>query len=145
MEIRIIGADRLERLSAMLVVLGGDPFLIAPHYPGRGMPTPYDWKDKRATWLVYEIAELMEQVETARYWLAGGLCDRFGIPYSDFNAEAVEAFRKGESYYPPHYERGLGAGNYVSDLWSDGKTLFLVKRVNDGSYRTWNQPLAEAV
>ena len=141
MAIKIIGEDRLERLSAMLACMGGNPCAVSSAWSMiDGLPSRRWGDDTRADYLVREIADLHEQIREARYWLAGGMQDCNGIPYSGSNRAAIAAFLRGEEYAPGTFQCGFGAGNYSGDLVARAGVLY---HVAQHEYRERLVPVAE--
>ena len=54
--------------------------------------------------------------------------------YDHWDRVVLEAFEAGKKCYPRTFEYGLAAGNYATDLVSDGKILYRTQRVPGREY-----------
>lgn len=138
MAIHLIGSERLSEMEMHLEYLGGFP---ARKYPGEMIPTggrprqdgdPVDYHP-------FPIAGgLAGDIYSLRQKLADNIAlvenARARIP-DHWNRIVLEAFERGEACYPPTFECGAGAGNYCTDLVSDGKTLYRTRAGPGSDYR----------
>jgi len=140
MEIEIIGEERLDRLVAMFAQMGGNPFTAARSNWSVWKSFPDSWsrwgQRPGMEYVAWEISDLAPSVRDVKFWLSGGSRDRKGVCRDTDLEHAVKAFRAGKAWYPRSFGYGLGAGNPVSDFWTDGKTFFHVERYGSYSYRS---------
>ena len=54
--------------------------------------------------------------------------------YDHWDKVVLEAFEAGKKCYPRTFEYGLAAGNYATDLVSDGKILYRTQRIPGREY-----------
>ena len=134
MHIEIVGEERLQRLQAMFVCLGEDPFRVKPYPYGVYIQTP---TTPAVDWLVAEQEHLLAHVLRAKSWLSRHLSR------NSHEHMAREAFLARRDYVPPCFQYGFGKGNYDSDLVSKNGVLYLVEHLP--RYRQRLVPLARWV
>jgi hypothetical protein len=124
----IIGSDRLERLSAILAYLGGNPFA---YYPVDMLPGKKQFPaSSRDEYLVLEIHSLRQKINDNLALIERA---RARLP-THWDRVVLEAFESGKAMRPDTFEYGMGAGNYCTDLVSDGTSLYRTRSVSGRDY-----------
>jgi hypothetical protein len=135
----IIASGELASLSHRLTAMGGHPEGAYPadmlpdaciHTYSAGLRS-VDWKkDPVAAHLAGEIYSLRQKLADNV-----ALVERVRAKsLNNWDRLVLEAFEHGEACYPPTFEYGTGAGNYRTDLVSDGKTLYRTRSVPGRDY-----------
>jgi hypothetical protein len=136
MAIILIGAGDLAALEKTLAAHGGNPAGKYPcdMSPAGGRPRqegdPVGYYPSEGHRIAGEVYSLRRKLADN-----AALIERARTRDPDhWDHLVLAAFGRGEACYPPTFEYGMGAGNYCTDLVSDGETLYRTRSVPGREY-----------